>query len=211
MLTDLSSTRSTQTTGVTSTTGSLLAGLKHQDSQVWGHFVKLYTPLVCHWCQRYQLKNEDIPDVVQEVFRSVARYIERFHKDRPEDTFRGWLRVITRNKALDLHRRRGRDVPIEEGTEARRRLELIPAPEDCERDASADLEDRSIVYHRALELIRSEFRDSTWTAFWQVVLEGRSAVDVADDLGMSPGAVRVAKCRVLQRLRSELVDPADIR
>ena len=30
--------------------------------------------------------------------------------------------------------------------------------------------------------------------------------DVADELGMTPGAVRVAKCRVLQRLREELGD-----
>ena len=34
----------------------------------------------------------------------------------------------------------------------------------------------------------------------------RSTADVAEELSMSPGAVRVAKCRVLRRLRAELGD-----
>jgi RNA polymerase sigma-70 factor (ECF subfamily) len=39
-----------------------------------------------------------------------------------------------------------------------------------------------------------------------VTIEGRATADVAADLGMQPGAVRVAKSRVLQRLRRELGD-----
>ena len=53
----------------------------------------------------------------------------------------------------------------------------------------------------ALELIRREFHERTWQAFWGVVVEGRAAADVAADLEMTPGAVRVAKSRVLLRLR----------
>ena len=36
------------------------------------------------------------------------------------------------------------------------------------------------------------------------VAEDRSAIEVAAELGISPNAVRVAKCRVLKRLRDEL-------
>ena len=39
-----------------------------------------------------------------------------------------------------------------------------------------------------------------------VPLKGRTAKDVGADLAMSPGAVRVAKSRVLRRLRQELGD-----
>jgi RNA polymerase sigma-70 factor (ECF subfamily) len=42
-----------------------------------------------------------------------------------------------------------------------------------------------------------------------VAVDGRAAADVAADLGMQPGAVRVAKSRVLLRLRKELGDSAD--
>ena len=42
-----------------------------------------------------------------------------------------------------------------------------------------------------------------------VVVDGRETVDVAKDLGMLPGTVRVAKSRVLKRLRLELGDSID--
>jgi RNA polymerase sigma-70 factor (ECF subfamily) len=62
------------------------------------------------------------------------------------------------------------------------------------------------VLQRALELIREEFQEQTWRAFWSVVIEGRDAADVAGELSMQPGAVRVCKSRVLARLRRELGD-----
>jgi RNA polymerase sigma-70 factor (ECF subfamily) len=55
-------------------------------------------------------------------------------------------------------------------------------------------------------MVRGEFEERTWQAFWQTVIGGRAPRDVAADLGMSPGAVRVAKSRVLHRLREELGD-----
>ena len=78
--------------------------------------------------------------------------------------------------------------------------------------AMDDLGDEHIerrLYHRALEFIRDGFEDRTWQAFWKTVVEDRSAADAAAELGMTPGAVRVAKARVLQRLRKELRDLAD--
>jgi RNA polymerase sigma-70 factor (ECF subfamily) len=67
----------------------------------------------------------------------------------------------------------------------------------------------NLVLLRALEQIRGEFQERTWRAFWGVVVEGRAAADVAADLGMTPGAVRVSKSRVLLRLRRELGDSMD--
>lgn len=204
-----SSSQKPRTHGVTSTTRSLLVGLKDHDAESWIRLVKLYTPLVCHWCQKHALKHDDIPDVVQEVFKSVAEHINRFRKESAKDTFRGWLRVITRNKAMDFHRRLGREIQGEGGTEAFNRLEAIPAPKTTENGEEDDNEEQSILQLQALELIREEFREPTWKAFWQVVVDGRTPSDVADEMKMSPGAVRVAKCRVLQRLRLELDDVLD--
>jgi RNA polymerase sigma-70 factor (ECF subfamily) len=62
------------------------------------------------------------------------------------------------------------------------------------------------LFSRALELIRAEFQERTWRAFWRVVVEGQSPQVIAQELNMSPGAVRVAKSRVLHRLRLELGD-----
>jgi RNA polymerase sigma-70 factor (ECF subfamily) len=61
-----------------------------------------------------------------------------------------------------------------------------------------------VAERRAIELIRAEFEDRTWRAFWLTAVEGRMAAEVGVELGMAKGAVRQAKYRVLRRLREEL-------
>jgi len=57
-----------------------------------------------------------------------------------------------------------------------------------------------------LELVRGEFEERTWQAFWRAAVQGQAPADIATDLGMSPAAVRKVKSRVLRRLREELGD-----
>jgi RNA polymerase sigma-70 factor (ECF subfamily) len=161
---------------------------------------------VFQWCRAWDLREQDAADVFQEVFQAVVTHIADFRKERQGDTFRGWLRTITRNKVHDHFRRRGREPEGVGGTEAQGRLAEVPALPAPEEDSSvAEAQERGL-YRRALELIQQEFADRTWQAFWQTAVEGRPAADVAAELSMSPGAVRVAKSRVLQRLREELGD-----
>ena len=60
--------------------------------------------------------------------------------------------------------------------------------------------------HRALRMIESDFEPSTWQAFWRTTIDSQTAPDVAEELNMSPGAVRQAKHRVFARLREFLAD-----
>jgi RNA polymerase sigma-70 factor (ECF subfamily) len=42
--------------------------------------------------------------------------------------------------------------------------------------------------------------------FWRVTVDGEATAEVARDLSVSPSAVRLAKSRILRRLREELGD-----
>jgi RNA polymerase sigma-70 factor (ECF subfamily) len=187
------------------TSRSLLERVRADDGSAWDRLVRLYAPLVMHWCRRWDLQEQDVADVFQEVFLSVATHITDFRKDREGDTFRGWLRTITRSKVLDHFRRRGREPAGCGGSEAQLRMSDLPAPEDAE-ERSVDAPAERGLFNRGLEAIREEFEPRTWQAFWKTAVEGRAAQDVAAELSMSPGAVRVAKSRVLHRLREELGD-----
>jgi RNA polymerase sigma-70 factor (ECF subfamily) len=190
----------------TLTSRGLLDRVKADDEAAWHRLVDLYAPLVYRWCRRSNLKEQDAADVFQDVFQAVAAHIGGFHKEKPGDTFRGWLRTITRNKLNDHFRKWGREPAGEGGTEARIRLTnlaaVVPADEDESEEAQAD----TSLVRRALALIRSEFEPRTWQAFWLTSVEGRTAAQVSGELNMSVGAVRVAKSRVLRRLREELGD-----
>ena len=189
-----------------STSRSLLLRLKDDDAEAWDRLVSLYTPLVYYWCQKQRLSEQDIPDVVQDVFRAVASNIGRFRKDRPGDTFRGWLRTITRSKATDHFRKQQKQPNAVGGSVAQQRFAEVP---DFEDDDSVDEPAVQSLFLRALDLIKEDFHDQTWQAFWGVVVDGKQAKDIAEELSMRPGTVRVAKSRVLQRLRQELGDVID--
>ena len=189
----------------TSTSRSLLARAHANDPKAWDRMIALYAPLVWSWCRQMNLPLQDMADVFQEVFKAVAAHYHNFHKDRPGDTFRGGLRTITKNKVHDHFRRLQREPRATGGTDAQTRWSQIPeaAWEDEAPEADAN---QHRLFHRALELIQSEFEERSWRAFWRVVVDGRSPQDVGQELAMSAGAVRVAKCRILQRLRQELGD-----
>ena len=94
------------------------------------------------------------------------------------------------------------------GHEAGAPLPETPAPEAAESADPEEAEALRRLFLRGLDLIRGEFEERTWQAFWRTAVEGRAPRDVAVEMSMTSGAVRVAKSRVLQRLREELGDSA---
>jgi RNA polymerase sigma-70 factor (ECF subfamily) len=191
----------------TSTSRSLLARLNANEPLAWDRLVSLYAPLVWHWCRRMNLPRQDAADVFQEVFQAVATNIRTFHKDRPGDTFRGWLRTITKNKVLDHFRHEQRQPRAAGGTAAKVWLAQVPEA-GLDEDRPDETRLNQELFFRALAVIQTDFEERTWKAFWRVVVDGQTPQDVAQELKMTPGAVRVAKCRVLHHLRRELGDLA---
>ena len=105
-----------------------------------------------------------------------------------------------------LHfRRLGNRPDVVGGTANRQQLERLPDLIDQEGDPSSSDAKKSLV-HRALRIVRNDFEEKTWQAFWRLTVEGHSATDIAADLDMNAKSVRQAKFRVLTRLRQELSD-----
>jgi RNA polymerase sigma-70 factor (ECF subfamily) len=170
--------------------------------------VHLYTPLVYRWCGHFGVRGADADDVLQEVFRTAAARLENFRREQAGDSFRGWLRGITRHMSLLHFRARDRHPQGAGGTEALQLLNTVPDPErdsesDSDTDGPVELEG---LRRRALEQVRGEFEVRTWTMFWQTVIDGRSPVDVAAEMEVTPAAVRKAKSRVLHRFKEVFGD-----
>lgn len=181
---------------------SLLQRLRDNEQEAWTRLVLLYTPLVRYWCGRWGARADAVDDLVQEVFQAAARSLASFRRDRPGDTFRGWLRGVSRNIYLMHIRHATRQPQASGGTDAFVRLHEVP-------DGAADDDpppEVNALYRRALEIVRSEFEERTWQMFWLTIIDGRSPVDVAAEYGVTPAAVRKAKSRVLHRLKSEIGD-----
>lgn len=177
---------------------SMLDRVQSNDADAWRRLVHLYSPLIYTWCRQGGLKDADAADLMQEVWRSVAGHISRFERGSG-GSFRGWLWTITRNKLRDYYRSTQGKPEAVGGSEARERFQEIPEHEPAESSP-----DSQSLLHRALEMIRVDFEEHTWKAFWRTTVDGVSASEVAKELGMEPDAVYQAKSRVLRRLREEM-------
>jgi RNA polymerase sigma-70 factor (ECF subfamily) len=179
---------------------SLLQRARAKDEASWQRIVYLYSPLLYSWCRRYGLQDADTLDVSQDVFRSVFLHLDGFRKERPGDSFRKWLKTITRNRVLDAVRRAGRtpaSLGVSDAPDLAAESSLF---EEVDNDPAEQESERRIVLRRALEMVRTEFEPRTWDAFWRVTVEETPAADVALALGVSANVVYLSKSRVLRRL-----------
>ncbi|MCA8999381.1 MAG: sigma-70 family RNA polymerase sigma factor [Planctomycetaceae bacterium] len=178
----------------------LIQNLKEGDDSGWRRFVHLYTPLIYAWCRKTGLQEADTADVCQEVFRSVAAGVDGLRYDDPSHSFRGWLWTITRHSLSKHFQRHERAVSATGGTDAFAMMSQVPDWIDDDRvpeDQSAESE----VIRRAAEIIRGDFSEKTWQAFWLTTVEDLATADVAERLGMAQNAIRQAKFRVMARLK----------
>lgn len=185
-----------------STSTGLLDRARSNDASAWRHLAEQYGPLAYQWARGAGLQPSDAADVVQEVFRGVAKGLATFRHDGARSGFRAWLRTITRNKVRDHFRRRLAEPRGAGGSSALEQFSRVAAPEMTESDGRLE-SPTGQHWQRALEIGRARFDTTTWASFWGMVVEGRAAADIAEELGMTSGAVRQAKCRVLRRLRQE--------
>lgn len=178
---------------------SLLERLRHpNEERAWDQFVALYTPLLYRWARARGLQEADAGDLVQDVLVLLVRKLPEFRYD-PGKSFRAWLLTVTLNCWRERRRRRASQPA---GGGAVDDVADPLAPDDVAEIAEAEYQ--TYLVRRALELMRVEFRPTTWQACWEHVVCGKPAARVAAELGLTPGAVYVARSRVLARLRQEL-------
>lgn len=183
---------------------SLLFRLRDShDHEAWVEFVAVYEPVAYRLLRRHGLQDADARDVMQDLFLAVGRSVERWDPARERGSFRGWLRLVIRNLVINWLKRGERRVAAIGGSDLQAMIDAVPAdaqPETLEFDREV----RRALFHRAAEQVREQVQPTTWQAFWETAVVGISPAEAAKKLNMAPGAIRVAKCRVLARLRAVL-------
>ena len=181
---------------------SLLVRLRDTSQhEEWQEFVEIYEPLIYSLARNKGFQHSDALDLAQEVFTAVSKAIDRFDLAPGKGSFRGWLFCITQNLMINfLSRQKG---PRATGDTAMHRLLDEQPAADGDATTMFGLEYQREVFRWAAQRVRNDFQESTWRAFWLTGVEGESIESVAKMLGKTPGAVRIARCRVLARIKQE--------
>jgi RNA polymerase sigma-70 factor (ECF subfamily) len=187
---------------VEDTRQSLLVRARDGDENAWKRFADLYNPLIVGWLRRHGLEHHDAEDLAQEVLLAVVKHLPEFSHSGKRGAFRCWLRTIAVNRTRDFWKARaGR--PVAAGDDGIRQMAERLADPDSDLSRQWDQEHDQYVLRCLLDLMDMEFEPATVRAFRRLALDGAPAQDVARELGMSLGAVYVAKSRVLKRIREE--------
>ena len=185
---------------------SLLRELREGGSEgrpaqsAWREFFECYAPAVFRVARRRGLDRHDAEDIVQQVMLSIAGHIGKFTYDRDCGRFRQWVKTISNNKIRDRHRRQTHTVP---------QVPLSNSASECvdEHPSMSELweqEWRVQEILHCLDQVVDEFAPNRVQAFRLYVLEGVSAEETAQRMGMSRGHVYVTRSEILSRIRLRL-------
>jgi len=174
-----------------------------EDAAAWREFVGIYEPVVYRFARRRGLQDADARELVQNVLVRVARAVGGWKPDQRRGRFRTWLLCIARNQLVDVFRARQRREVAAGGTSMLARLSSH-ADRPGTLDEELNLENQRVQFRWAAARVRESVQERTWQAFWLTSVQERPVEAVARELGLTPGAVYIARSRVIARLRQEV-------
>lgn len=160
----------------------------------WESFYRQYLPMTRDWVRQLGVKEPEASDCVQEVWKDLILRLRSFQHNPGRCSFRTWLRVIVRNKAIDSIRRRNRLVflPLDEAASAQL-VDRPPAPLAEGAEAIDEL-------RLAFQELSSHVSPRTFQVVWMRWIEKRSVNDTAAALGLTPQQVWARYHRGMKRL-----------
>ncbi len=164
------------------------------DALSWEEFFAIYQPFVFSVVKRLGIRDQDASDIVQDVFVTLVRALPQFEFQSEKGRFRGWLKTIVRNSAIDWFRRRGRSREVSLDFLQTQKVFL---DDDVEWDAAYCTQ----VLSFAMQRIKADSNSVTWYCFEEHILRGRKATEVGKDCGLTANAVYVNASRTLSRVR----------
>jgi RNA polymerase sigma-70 factor, ECF subfamily len=159
---------------------SLVEAVRRGDQSAFGRLYDLYGPMV-HGILLSRVPWDEVDDLVQDVFLHAFK---KLHTLRDDHAFGGWLAMITRNRAIDYHRRSHETEELP--------TELAQTGGGARREAA-----------EAMALIRTlpeAYRETLTLRF----VEGMTGPEIAERTGLTPASVRVNLHRGMKMLREKM-------
>ena len=158
---------------------ALVAAVRSGDQDAFGRLYTQYARMV-HGILLARVPYGEVEDLVQDVFLTALRKLDTL---RDAALFGPWLAMITRNRAMDYHRRK---------------RETDELPETLAQHTTPHAEANEV-----LDIIRElpeAYREPLILRF----VEGMTGPEIAERTGLAPASVRVNIHRGMKLLRARL-------
>jgi RNA polymerase sigma-70 factor (ECF subfamily) len=188
---------------IPSTHASLLCDIRedHCREDTWAAFHTRYHGVILGWCVRCGLPRPDAEDLTQDVLLKLFQQLPRHTHDPARGRFRGWLKTVVNNAVRDFWRRH--QASAVGGTVFEARAAELAGPDGATGPSTVVADRTRSAAAEIVKRVRAKLKETTWQAFFQVLVEGRPAAEVAEGLNLSVATVYKATYRVKQMLRAE--------
>lgn len=187
----------------TTTSISLLEGLRIPGNSSWEEFASRYTPILIAFGRKRGLAESDSEDVAQ---KSLLAFLEGYLGGRYDPTqggLRSWLFGIAHRKVCDALKDRARKAQSFGGSTDSTAFDP-PEKAAPESWGTWTREWADAIFNACMDECRKSFDAKTMDAFTLHAWKGQPAKEVGSLLGISENAVYLAKHRVTKRIRSLL-------
>jgi RNA polymerase sigma-70 factor (ECF subfamily) len=174
----------------------LIRGAQEGDRDSMRRLLEEVGPAVRQWALAHAGDPDEAADLAQEVLLLLLRKVSSF---RGESRFYSWLFSVTRNQALEAHRRKGRQETKVERFKVHSGQESWSRPHP-ERDV--DRQRLGAVLTAFLRELPPRQRE----VFQLSELQGLSSPEVGELLGVEPVSVRAALLKARRTLRRRILE-----
>jgi RNA polymerase sigma-70 factor (ECF subfamily) len=154
----------------------------------------------------FNLNISEIEELVQDSVLAVFKGQKKFTYDPTKGKFRTYLRTIIDHRAIDIIRKRKKNVTNEKEID----FDNMPESRRSLLDASWDAEWSKHVLKQAMEELKNKIEAETYQAFELYTIEGWAPQRVADFLDMKKGSVYTAKNRAIEKLREIIKEQQEL-
>jgi len=186
---------------------SLIVRLKDpRNDLAWTEFVCAYEPFLTRLVRKQGTPDRHVADVTQQLLIAIAKSVDGWKADGKSASFRRWLGCVARNVVIKFMVRERKQITGQGGSDFLAALEKT-IDSSVDADLLRQYEQELILW--AAERVRSEFRESSWRAFWETEVAGRSIAEVSKDLGVSVGSIYMSRSRIFARIRAIIEEVLD--
>ncbi len=184
----------------------LVARAAAGDEAAFETIMRRHNQLLFRTARSILKSDEGAEEAVQDAFLRAWLALDSF---RAESKLSTWLVRIVTNEALGrLRRAKVRTIPLEDvmtSKDPKMQLALADEPGDGPEQSAQRAQVRGLI-EQQIDLLPDEFR----TVFMLREVEGLSARDVAEALGIPVGTVRTRAFRARKLLRTSLAGTLDV-
>ncbi|MCM8537716.1 MAG: RNA polymerase sigma factor [Lentisphaeraceae bacterium] len=176
---------------------SLLLRASNPDNHAaFEEFVHYYRNFIQIVLARLGVNTEDSKDIEQNLLVKLWKDLSKFDMDREKSNFRGWLSVIIRHDVFRFYKRKNRKLEIDG-------LAISEETNAADVDQLIESEWKAYIIAITKKKLEEHF-DQNAMAVFSFTLDGLSARDIADKLGIKENTVYVTRTRVKAKFQREI-------